>query len=75
MQGTEHNDCSFQHTQIIFPIHMCAHVQSRELDPGFSILEVNTKKVNQLPLRDFAAADTSRSGQEFGFVMGPACFY
>lgn len=38
-------------------------------------MEVNTKKVDQLPLRDFAATDYGNSNQEFGFVMGPACFY
>lgn len=43
--------------------------------PDVSVLEVNTKKVNQLPLRDFAATDIGSSGQEFGFEMGPACFY
>lgn len=40
-----------------------------------SVLEVNTKKVNQLPIRDVAATDVGRNGQEFGFEMGPACFY
>ena len=40
-----------------------------------SVLEVNTKSVEQLPLRDFAATDIGDSNQEFGFTMGPACFY
>ena len=51
------------------------HIQSTHSLPDVSILEVNTRKVNQLPLRDFAATDIGSRGREFGFVMGPACFY
>ena len=43
--------------------------------PDSSILEVHTKKVEQLPLKDFAATDFGGQSQEFGFEMGPACFY
>lgn len=49
--------------------------QSRQSVPDVSILEVNTKKVEQLPLKDFAVTDFGRSEQEFGFEMGPACFF
>ena len=49
--------------------------QSRQSVPDVSILEVNTKKVEQLPLKDFAVTDFGRNGQEFGFEMGPACFF
>ena len=52
-----------------------AYPQSRHSVPDVSILEVDTKKVDQLPLKDFSATTSGRSGQEFGFVMGPACFY
>ena len=38
-----------------------------------AVLEVQTRNVNQLPLRDFAPIE--RGSQEFGFQMGPACFY
>lgn len=40
-----------------------------------SLLEIKTKGVKELPVRDFAAIDVESSGQEFGFTMGPACFY
>ena len=44
--------------------------------PDVSVLEVSTKQVQQLPLKDFAAVDVGEAtGQEFGFEMGPACFY
>lgn len=51
------------------------HIQSTQSLPDVSILEVNTRKVNQLPLKDFAATDISSGSWDFGFVMGPACFY
>ena len=51
------------------------YIQTSRSVPDVSILEVNTKKVNQLPLKDFTTTSINRSGQEFGFVMGPACFY
>lgn len=51
------------------------NMQLKESVPDVSIMEVNTKKVSQLPLRDFAATDIGSNGQEFGFEMGPACFY
>lgn len=50
--------------------------QGRPSMPDVSVLEVSTKQVQQLPLKDFAAVDVGEAtGQEFGFEMGPACFY
>lgn len=49
--------------------------QSRPSVPDVSVLEVNTKRVEQLPLSDFASADIGGHTAEFGFEMGPACFY
>lgn len=49
--------------------------QSRPSLPDSSILQVHTKRVEQLPLKDFAATDFGGKSQEFGFEMGPACFY
>lgn len=60
---------------ILHAIQFRCTLQSRQAVPDVSILEVNTKKVSQLPLRDFAATDVGSNGQEFGFEMGPACFY
>lgn len=42
---------------------------------GSSVVEVNTRKLDQLPLNDFAVTDSSVSSPQFGFVMGPACFF
>lgn len=57
----------------------CPHfplvAQSRQSVPDVSIMEVNTKRVEQLPLMDFAVTDFGSNGQEFGFEMGPACFF
>ena len=50
-------------------------MQSRPSTPDSSVLEVSTKKVKQLPLKDFASTDFGGHSQEFGFEMGPACFY
>ena len=50
-------------------------LQSRPSVPDSSILQVHTKRVEQLPLMDFAATDFGGNSQEFGFEMGPACFY
>ena len=52
--------------------------QSRPSSPSSSVLEVNTKRVEQLPLRDIASTDSvvgAGTQTEFGFDMGPACFY
>jgi len=50
-------------------------LQSRPSTPATSVLEVSTMKVQQLPLKDFASSDFGGHSQEFGFEMGPACFY
>ena len=49
--------------------------QSRPSVPDAAVLEVQTKRVEQLPLRDFASTDFGDHSQEFGFEMGPACFF
>ena len=49
--------------------------QSRPSVPDAAVLQVQTKRVEQLPLRDFASTDFGDHTQEFGFEMGPACFY
>jgi hypothetical protein len=42
---------------------------------AFTELQVNTRRIAQLPLKDFAVVDYGSVNQEFGFKMGPACFY
>lgn len=49
--------------------------QGRPSHGDHSVLEVMTRKVAQLPIKDIAVSDFGESHQEFGFEMGPACFY
>lgn len=39
-----------------------------------TVLEINTYKVEHLPLRDVAVSDFGESSQKFGFELGPVCF-
>ncbi|PIO39727.1 hypothetical protein AB205_0046470 [Aquarana catesbeiana] len=39
-----------------------------------TVLEINTYKVEHLPLRDVAVSDFGDSNQKFGFELGPVCF-
>ncbi|CAJ0946989.1 unnamed protein product, partial [Ranitomeya imitator] len=39
-----------------------------------TVLEINTYKVENLPLRDVAVSDFGESSQKFGFELGPVCF-
>lgn len=39
-----------------------------------TILELQTKKLDLLPVVDFLPIDYGKSGQAFGFQMGPVCF-
>ena len=64
-----------QTCMIIRSVLLSLFQQSRPISLDASVLEVSTKRVEQLPLRDFAATDVGSRGQEFGFEMGPACFY
>ncbi|NWW97894.1 CO5A1 protein, partial [Caloenas nicobarica] len=41
---------------------------------GQTVLELNTPRPEQLPLRDVRVADFGEPGQRFGFELGPACF-
>uniref|UniRef100_T1PCG7 Fibrillar collagen domain protein n=1 Tax=Musca domestica TaxID=7370 RepID=T1PCG7_MUSDO len=41
---------------------------------GSTILLVNTKRLNYLPINDFLPLDYARENQAFGFKVGPVCF-
>ncbi|KAK3087331.1 hypothetical protein FSP39_004747 [Pinctada imbricata] len=41
---------------------------------GKAIFELNTSKVQRLPLVDFMPRDYGQPDQEFGFEVGPVCF-
>ena len=69
---TLHNGCQVRENYFA-TASSSLHMQSRHSAPDVSILEVSTKKVEQLPLKDFAA--TGNGEGAFGFEMGPACFY
>lgn len=60
------------------------HHQSSSLSPssphqakkGYqkTILEINTPKVEQVPIVDIMFNDFGEASQKFGFEVGPACF-
>lgn len=39
-----------------------------------TILEINTPKVEQIPIVDIMFNDFGEASQKFGFEVGPACF-
>lgn len=39
-----------------------------------TILEINTPKVEQVPIVDIMFNDFGEASQKFGFEVGPACF-
>jgi len=41
---------------------------------AYTVFEIKTKRVQQLPIIDFAPRDYGQSWQKFGFEMGPVCY-
>lgn len=41
---------------------------------GFTLFQISTPKVHQLPIVDIEVKDFGRQNQKFGFEMGPVCF-
>lgn len=39
-----------------------------------TVLEINTPRVQQVPIIDFLVSDFGKPSQKFGFEVGPACF-
>lgn len=47
-----------------------------QLKKGYSrtVMEVNTPRIDQLPIIDVMLNDFGESNQRFGFEVGPVCF-
>lgn len=41
---------------------------------GETVVEVNTKKTDRLPIIDIGITDVGKSNQEFKIEVGPVCF-
>lgn len=41
---------------------------------GKTVLEINTPKIDQVPIVDVMFADFGDPNQKFGFEVGPVCF-
>lgn len=41
---------------------------------GKTVLEIDTPKIEQLPIADVMLNDFGDPNQKFGFEVGPACF-
>lgn len=48
----------------------------RQAKKGYqkTVLEINTPKVEQVPIVDIMFNDFGEASQKFGFEVGPACF-
>lgn len=41
---------------------------------GKTVMEINTPKIDQVPIIDVMLTDFGDSNQKFGFEVGPVCF-
>lgn len=69
--GSNDEEISYDNSPFITALHDgCA------LRKGYArtVLEINTLKIDQLPLADVMISDFGDQNQKFGFEVGPACF-
>ncbi|MEE6523467.1 hypothetical protein FKM82_022389, partial [Ascaphus truei] len=69
--GANDEEISYDNNPFIKALHDgCA---SRK---GYSrtVIEINTLKIDQLPIADVMISDFGDQNQKFGFEVGPACF-
>nr|XP_006113220.2 collagen alpha-1(V) chain-like [Pelodiscus sinensis] len=71
LRGANEEDMSFDNSPYIKALtDGCALRKG----PDRTVLEVNTPRVEQLPLLDVRVTDFGEPNQKFGFEVGPVCF-
>ena len=52
------------------------HLLCLQMKQGYSktVMEINTPRIDQLPIIDVMLNDFGESNQRFGFEVGPVCF-
>lgn len=54
-------------------LHVSWSLQTRK-GYGKTVLELNTPKIDQVPIIDLMVTDFGDPNQKFGFEVGPVCF-
>lgn len=69
--GSNDEEMSYDNNPFIKPL-----MDSCSLKQGYSktVMEINTPRIDQLPIIDVMLNDFGESNQRFGFEVGPVCF-
>lgn len=62
------SDCLF-----VFNVFLSLLLQTRK-GYGKTVMEINTPKIDQVPIIDVRLTDFGDPNQKFGFEVGPVCF-
>lgn len=62
------SDCLF-----VFNVFLSLLLQTRK-GYGKTVMEINTPKIDQVPIIDVMLTDFGDPNQKFGFEVGPVCF-
>lgn len=54
-------------------LSFCLPLQTRK-GYGKTVMEINTPKIDQVPIMDVMVTDFGDPNQKFGFEVGPVCF-
>lgn len=57
----------------LFSMSLCLVLQTRK-GYGKTVMEINTPKIDQVPIMDVMVTDFGDPNQKFGFEVGPVCF-
>ncbi|CAH2312084.1 collagen alpha-1(XI) chain-like [Pelobates cultripes] len=69
--GSNDEEISYDNSPYIRAIHDGCALRKGY---GRTVLEINTLKIDQLPIADVMFSDFGDQNQKFGFEVGPACF-
>lgn len=58
---------------LLLPLSVCLSLQTRK-GYGKTVMEINTPKIDQVPIIDVMLTDFGDPNQKFGFEVGPVCF-
>lgn len=58
---------------LLFPLSVSLSLQTRK-GYGKTVMEINTPKIDQVPIIDVMLTDFGDPNQKFGFEVGPVCF-
>lgn len=58
---------------LVFNVFLSLLLQTRK-GYGKTVMEINTPKIDQVPIIDVMLTDFGDPNQKFGFEVGPVCF-